>query len=202
MPYDFLIQTYQTEVDKVLGAWAMFDDGDLAVRPHESDARGRSLHEQMVHQCLSEDHWFANILGVDVAPEPLPEDETRVEFMHQYANAAFRRLDALRGKDEAWWEETVDFFGVPRSRAWVMVRRIAHTAHHRGQQTALLRMINRDLHSTYGPTADTGGLMQDRAPTIYAYEDADTLLSEERASRNKAALPGAGSRPVTERSSR
>jgi uncharacterized damage-inducible protein DinB len=27
------------------------------------------------------------------------------------------------------------------SRAWVMVRRIAHTAHHRGQQMAMLRML-------------------------------------------------------------
>lgn len=28
-----------------------------------------------------------------------------------------------------------------------MTRRIAHTAHHRGQQTTLLRMLNRELHS-------------------------------------------------------
>jgi hypothetical protein len=49
-----------------------------------------------------------------------------------------------------------------------MTRRIAHSAHHRGQQTAMLRMLGRDLHSTYGPTADTGGLPADDAPTLYA----------------------------------
>jgi hypothetical protein len=44
----------------------------------------------------------------------------------------------------------------------VMTRRLTHTSHHRGQQMAMLRMLGRTLHSTYGPTADTGGLMQGR----------------------------------------
>jgi hypothetical protein len=36
---------------------------------------------------------------------------------------------------------------------------------------AMLRMFGRSLHSKYGPTADTGGLMQQYAPTIYIYPD-------------------------------
>ena len=47
-----------------------------------------------------------------------------------------------------------------------MTRRIAHTAHHRGQQMAMLRMLGRDPHSNYGPTAHTGELMAYHAPTI------------------------------------
>jgi hypothetical protein len=39
------------------------------------------------------------------------------------------------------------------------------------QQMAMLRMFGRSLHSKYGPTADTGGLMQQHAPTIYIYPD-------------------------------
>ncbi|HEY6945753.1 MAG TPA: hypothetical protein VI431_11490, partial [Candidatus Acidoferrum sp.] len=91
------------------------------------------------------------------------------------------------------------FFDVSRSRAWVMVRRIAHTAHHRGQQMAMLRMLGRDLHSNYGPTADTGGLMQNHAPTIYAYDGVSKLLAGELAGGAKRALPGASGKPVTER---
>ena len=34
---------------------------------------------------------------------------------------------------------------------------------------AMLRMGGRDVHSNYGPTADTRGLVRDQAPTIYAY---------------------------------
>ena len=29
MDYQFLIETYQTEIEKVLSVWAMFDDDDL-----------------------------------------------------------------------------------------------------------------------------------------------------------------------------
>jgi hypothetical protein len=86
---------------------------------------------------------------------------------------------------------------VVRSRAWIVTRRIAHTAHHRGQQTGLLRMLSRDLHSTYGPTADSGGLMQNRAPVIYAYPSLGALLDGERGTPRKAALPGPGERAAT-----
>ena len=52
MRYQFLIDTYETERLKVLGVWAMFYEDDMDVRPHPSDKRGRSVREQMVHQCV------------------------------------------------------------------------------------------------------------------------------------------------------
>src|SRR5688572_26655173 len=66
MRYDFLIDSYTTERLKVLSVWSEFRDGDLPVRPKQDDSRGRSVHEQMVHQCVSEDNWFRNMLGIDV----------------------------------------------------------------------------------------------------------------------------------------
>jgi len=197
--YQFLIDTYQTEIQKVLSMWAMFEDRDLEVRPHASDSRGRSVLEHMVHQSMSENLWFATMLGIAVTENPLPSEETRLGFMNTYAENAAKRLDALREKSDAWWEELTDFFEVKRSRAWVLTRRIAHTSHHRGQQAAMLRMLARDLHSNYGPTADTGGLMQNKAPVIYAYPDTPTLLEEEAGARRKAPLPGPGDKPPTER---
>ena len=199
MRYQFLIDTYETERLKVLSVWSMFHDGDLPIRPHATDARGRSVLEQMIHQCVSENLWFRTMLGVDVSAPPLPEQETRLGFIRGYAEDSGKRLDILRSKDDAWWEKAVQFFDTKRSRAWVMTRRIAHTSHHRGQQMAMLRMLNRDLHSNYGPTADTGGLMQNSAPVIYAYPDAETLLEAEPHGGAKASLPGPGSKPPTER---
>jgi uncharacterized damage-inducible protein DinB len=199
MRYQFLIDTYETEIVKVLGVWSMFDDADLRRRPHPSDPRGRSLLEHMVHQCFSEDFWFKTMLGIQVTEQPLPEKETRLGFMHCYARDSARRLAALSGKGEEWWEAEASFFEVPRTRLWVMTRRLTHTSHHRGQQTALLRMINHSLHSTYGPSADTGGLMMHRAPTIYAYANQAVLLAEEESARRKAPLPGPGDKPYTER---
>src|SRR6267378_4522098 len=199
MGYEFLVETYDTERIKVVSMWSEFRDEDLPVRPRAGDPRGRSVHEQMVHQCVSENLWFVGMLGIDIGAPPLPAAETRLEFMKRYAEDSGKRLAALRAKDIAWWESETKFFDVPRSRAWVVVRRIAHTAHHRGQQMAMLRMLGRDLHSNYGPTADTGGLMQNHAPTIYAYAGIDALLQGESRGGAKADLPAPPSGAVTER---
>lgn len=199
MRYDFLVETYASERLKVVSVWSEFRDEDMEFRPKLNDPRGRSLHEQMVHQCVSEDLWFRTMLGIDVAAPPLPSVETPKEFIQRYVQDSGKRLDALEAKAEDWWESETNFFDVKRSMAWVMTRRIAHTAHHRGQQMAMLRMLGRDLHSNYGPTADTGGLMQNHAPTIYAYRDLDSLLEDLEREAGNTALPGAGGKAVTER---
>ena len=191
MRYDFLIDSYETERIKVLSVWSEFRDEDLSCRPRDDDPRGRSIHEQMVHQCVSENIWFKTMLGIDVGAPPLPDPETRLEFIRRYAEDSGRRLERLRETNEQWWEEQTAFFGVRRSKAWVMTRRLTHTSHHRGQQMAMLRMLGRDLHSNYGPTADTGGLTQNHAPTVYAYPGVEALLEGERLGGQKAPLPAA-----------
>ena len=199
MRYDFLVDTYDTERLKVLSVWSEFEDEDMPVRPSPTDKRGRSVHEHMVHQCVSENAWFTSMLGIDVNAPPLPNPETRLNFIRRYAEDSTNRLHALRSQEELWWPAETSFFDVTRSRAWIMTRRIAHTSHHRGQLMAMLRMLARDLHSNYGPTADTGGLMQDHAPTIYAYPSLDSLIAGEAVGRKKSALPGAVGKAVTER---
>jgi uncharacterized damage-inducible protein DinB len=198
MRYAFLVETYATERIKVVSVWSEFREDDLSIRPNANDARGRSVREQMVHQCVSEDLWFRNMLGIDVGAPPLPKQETRLEFIRQYADDSAKRLAAVQTKHEPWWEEEVNFFDVRRSRAWIMVRRIAHTSHHRGQLMAMLRMLGREIHSNYGPTADTGGLMASHAPTIYAYRSLGELLRD----GEKIKLPGGGGKSVTERPDR
>ncbi|HEY4360574.1 MAG TPA: DinB family protein [Bryobacteraceae bacterium] len=160
MRYQFLIDTYETERIKVVSVWSMFHEDDLDVRPHATDTRGRSAREHMEHQCIGENNWFREMFGIDVGGPPLPSSKTRAALVERYAEDSLKRLAALREKDDAWWEAEVKFFDVPRSRAWIMVRRIAHTAHHRGQQMTLLRVINRDVFSNYGPTADTEGVVR------------------------------------------
>lgn len=199
MRYDFLLDTYDTERLKILSIWSEFKDEDLRVRPSCTDKRGRSVHEHMVHQCISENTWFINMLKIDIGAPPLPNPETRLNFIRRYAEDSTKRLAALQSKEEPWWEAETKFFDVMRSRAWIVTRRIAHTSHHRGQLMAMLRMLGRDLHSNYGPTADTGGLMQNHAPTIYAYPTIDALLAGEAVGGKKSALPGAGGKAVTER---
>lgn len=197
--YTFLVDTYATEILKVLSVWSMAQESDLDIRPRVGDPRGRTLREHMMHQCQSENGWFAGMLGIVAPGDVLPAALTRDAFLRHYAAAAEFRRAALAGMDDAFWTRDVAFFEVQRPRTWILVRRIAHTAHHRGQQTALLRMLGRSLHSTYGPTADTGGLAKDKPPVVYAYDDVGTLLAAEAAGGAKRPLPPAVTRPVTER---
>jgi uncharacterized damage-inducible protein DinB len=63
----------------------------------------------------------------------------------------------LREKPENWWRETAAFFDVQRSRAWIFMRRLNHSTHHRGQLVVYLRVLGVRVPSVYGPTADTNG---------------------------------------------
>ena len=202
MDYAFLVETYASERLKTLSVWSMFADADLNVRPHPRLARDRTPREHMVHQCMSEDKWFVGMFGIDVGAPPLPTEEKRLAFIRRYAEDSGNRLAALGTKDAAWWAEELAFFDTRHSRAWIMVRRIAHTAHHRAEQTTLLRLLGRQVWSVYGPSADTGGLPANAAPTIYAYADVAALLEGEARGGAKAPLPGPGRHASTERPER
>ncbi len=174
----------------------------MDIRPHDLLSRDRTAHEHMVHQCLSEDKWFRTMFGIEVGMAPLPEPETRLAFIQRYAEDSGKRLAHLREKDHVWWKQEVAFFDTTHSRAWIMVRRIAHTAHHRAEQTMLLRLLGRAVYSVYGPSVDTGGLPINNAVTIHAYSDIASLLEGEAHGGRKAALPGPGEHPSTERPDR
>src|SRR6478736_5794252 len=124
MKYEFLVESYETERIKVLSVWSEFRDEDLSVRPRSNDARGRSVHEHMVHQCVSEDTWFRTMLDIDVGASPVPDQERRLEFMKRYAEDSASRLAILRETEESWWEAQTTFFDVRRSKAWVITRRL------------------------------------------------------------------------------
>jgi uncharacterized damage-inducible protein DinB len=64
------------------------------------------------------------------------------------------RIAWLADQPDAWWMETVPFFDVQRQRAWIVLRRILHTAHHRTQLTVDLRLLGKPVPSVYGPTHD------------------------------------------------
>lgn len=196
-PYTFLIETYATERIKTLSVWCHFADADLGFRP---EPRARTPLEQMVHQCVSEDTWMKQMLGVDAGLPLLPAREDRLGFVEHYAAASAGRLALLAAKPPEWFAVETRFFDVLRSRAWVLTRRIAHSAHHRGQLTSYLRMLGRSLYSTYGPTADTGGLFQQGAPVIYRYASVEALLEAEREEGfEPPPLPGPGTASPTER---
>jgi uncharacterized damage-inducible protein DinB len=186
--YDFLVETYRTERLKTLGVWSQIPDARMRFRPEK---RARSPLEHMVHQCVSEDNWMRNMLGIAVGHPALPPEESRHAFIVHYELCSAERLRALAQQPDEWFEQSAKFFDVNRSYAWVLTRRIAHSAHHRGQLTVYLRLWGEPLYSTYGPTADTGGLAVNGARVIYRRGTVD----DER-------LPILSEKPVTERPDR
>lgn len=196
--YDFLIETYRTERLKTLSVWSQVPDTRMQFRP---EPRARTPLEHMVHQCVGEDAWMKSMLGIPVSLPPLPAQETRLEFMRQYAACSEERLGTLESKPAPWFEAMTQFFDVPRSRAWVLTRRFTHSAHHRGQLTVYLRLWGEALFSTYGPTADTGGLPKNGASVVYRYESVQDLLDAEGRGGRAPTLPGLGESPISERPS-
>ena len=174
--YDLLVETYRTERLKTLGVWSQIPDERMQFR---LEARARSPLEHMVHQCVSEDTWMRSMLGIAISRPALPEAETRLAFLQHYAVCSAERVALITDRPDTWFEEPTQFFDVVRSRAWVLTRRFTHSAHHRGQLTSYLRLWGQPLYSTYGPTADTGGLFQNGARVIYRYPSVDELIAHE-----------------------
>ncbi len=108
-------------------------------------------------------------------------------------------LPRLERKTKVGGRPRQSFFDVKRTKAWIMLRRIAHTAHHRAEQGILLRMLGRKNYSVYGPSIDSGCLAEHGAVTIYPYSDIESLIKGEEAGGRKAELPGPGDKPCTER---
>jgi uncharacterized damage-inducible protein DinB len=156
--YAFLLDTYETEILKITGLWSSFPEVRLDWRPHH---KSRTVREQMEHQCQSEAKWMSTMLGIDTG-DPNPSAPGRDGFIAKYSQDARQRLECLRDKTDAWWQEEAQFFDVPRSRAWIMLRRINHSTHHRGQLVVYLRLLDSLVPSVYGPTADTGGVVKYR----------------------------------------
>jgi uncharacterized damage-inducible protein DinB len=194
--YDFLTESYRTERLKTLSVWSQVPDARMTFRP---EPRARTPHEHMVHQCVSEDTWMRTMLGITVSQPALPAEERRQAFLEHYAAVSAQRLAQLESMPDAWFEEETGFFDVRRSRAWVLTRRLTHSAHHRGQLTVYLRLWGQALYSTYGPTADTGGLFQNQAQVVYRYASIDELIERERAGGATPPLPGPGVKSPTER---
>ncbi len=110
----------------------------------------------MKHELLSERRFFGEFLAL---PEPpadrvLPSVTTVSALTDQLARLAEPRLRGLADKTESWWTGPVPFFDVTRERAWIVWRRILHTAHHRTQLTVYLRLLGKAVPAVYGPSKD------------------------------------------------
>ena len=168
--FQHMLNTYASETNKVVTVWREFTRDDMQYRPHP---RASSVEEIMKHQLLSERRFFGEFMG---APEPppagiLPQGRSPEEYAGRMYELAFPRLAFFAAQNEEWWLERVPFFDVVRERIWIFWRRVLHTTHHRTQLAVYLRLLNRSVPPTYGPTADV------------TWKGADPTLSVDAAGR-------------------
>src|ERR1043166_218627 len=97
--YDFLLDTYETEILKLAGIWRALPESAMAYRPHP---KSRSVIEQMEHQVQSEGRWMKTMLGIDTG-DPNPAEMNRQSFIDKYQADARQRLEILRRQPDPWW---------------------------------------------------------------------------------------------------
>jgi uncharacterized damage-inducible protein DinB len=165
--FQHLLRTYASETNKLNSVWRAFTDSDLGFKPHP---RSSTVAEIIEHELLSERRFFAEFLGLPEPPakEVLPETRTVESYAARMVELSRKRLNFMAEQDEAWWLSIVPFFDVERERIWIFWRRVLHTAHHRAQLGVYLRMLDRTVPSTYGPTADVSWDDADPTRTIAA----------------------------------
>ena len=151
--FQHLLDTYAGETNKVAAVWACFAPAEMGFRIHP---RSSSVQEVLKHQLLSERRFFGEFLGSPEPPpaEVPPKEDTPEAFRRRLCDLALPRLAWIASKTPEWWTHQVPFFDVVRERIWIFWRRVLHTAHHRTQLTVYLRMLNKPVPPTYGPTAD------------------------------------------------
>lgn len=164
-----VIDTYASETNKTASVWQMFTASDLPWRPHP---RSSTVEEILKHQLLSERRFFSEFLG---SPEPsaaevLPSERTVNNFSARLVELASARLNWMAGLSPEDWSQPASFFDVRRERIWIFWRRVLHSAHHRTQLTVYLRLLDRTVPATYGPTADVTWSGADPTLTVESAE--------------------------------
>jgi len=151
--FQHLLKTYASEANKLNSVWLEFSEDDLGFRPH---ARSSTVREIIEHELLSERRFFAEFLGLPepLAEQVLPATRTPQGYATRMLDLSRARLKFMADKDQEWWLTVVPFFDVERERIWIFWRRVLHTTHHRTQLTVYLRLLDKRVPSTYGPTAD------------------------------------------------
>jgi uncharacterized damage-inducible protein DinB len=165
--FQHVLDIYASESNKVISVWRCFAPEEMAFRP---DPRSKPVLDIWKHQLLSERRFFGEFMGVPEPPatEVLPKGEAPQNYMVRMRDLAFARLGFLAAQTEKWWLEEVPFFDVVRQRIWIFWRRVLHTCHHRTQLTVYLRLMNKTVPSTYGPTADVTWKGADPTQTVEA----------------------------------
>lgn len=129
-----------------------------------------SLTDEKLSQAIEENHstlgwlgWhltttipqFASIVGIqgEDLSQKTPDEAAVILETYKKVSAA-----VLNEVENSWADEdftqSIDFFGNPSTKGYVLRMLVSHQTHHRGQMTVLLRQAGLSVPGIYGPTKE------------------------------------------------
>jgi len=165
MPFvDTLLPEFDHEITITRRVIERVPEDHLTWRPHaKSYAAG-----QLAQHLATIPYWGVMTMSeveIDLALLPPPAQlQTRSDILALFDRNAASARAALAGKSDAelkaQWSLKRDghvIFSMPKQAVWRSFV-ISHLIHHRAQLGVYLRLLDVPVPSTYGPSADEGGL--------------------------------------------
>ncbi len=161
---EFFSRELEREVERSRVVLAEYPEGKFDWKPHAKSM----IFGYLANMVATIPTWITMQITqreLDVAPAtpkmPQARLETRAQLIDALDKAAAAASAALAGTTEehlqtAWrlLQKTKIMMEGPR---WQMIQdTFNHWAHHRGQMTVYLRLLDATVPSTYGPSADDG----------------------------------------------
>ncbi len=149
---DFLVD-WKMESQSTLNVFSRIDDQKKSTKINENL---RSLERLAWHitQTLTEMLFRAGIFDQDQL-ENAPVPDTMKKNMEIYTRYSKELAELVRNK----WEnvdlmEKINMYGKMWERRNVLSAFIKHEIHHRGQMTAIMRMLDMEVPGIYGPAKE------------------------------------------------
>jgi uncharacterized damage-inducible protein DinB len=155
------LANYEHEYQSTLKVLRAIPEDKVNFTPHE---KMRSAGHLAWHIVAIENLFGRGTLGDKIVvggSRSLSPPATIAAMIETYEKQHPEIVDAWKAFDESKWLEKIPFVK-PNGETWMELPRIvylqsallAHTIHHRGQLTVLLRLMGAKVPGVYGPSAD------------------------------------------------
>jgi uncharacterized damage-inducible protein DinB len=147
-----VLETWEREYVTTFEVLSVVPEGrnDQTVVP----GKGWTMGSLIWHICISERWFCVDIIGAEPAAEnPVPADrqpDTVAEMMASFHISHAALIEVVASKDDAWFDEVVDFYGNPWTRLDLLHLMFRHEVHHRGQLSMLMMVAGGLPPTIYG----------------------------------------------------
>jgi uncharacterized damage-inducible protein DinB len=154
---EFLLADLHQEIPTTIRVLEAGSGGNLDYAPDPKSMTAQAL----IRHLVTVDAWFLNSIadGAFAGGEGDAEKNavlTPADAAAKYKETVTAAADRVKNMSDAKLAEEIDFFGVMKMPAVVLIGVMnKHSIHHRGQLSAYLRPMGCKVPGIYGPSGDT-----------------------------------------------